>query len=132
MEQLFASDKAKFQFGIQYIFIFPPTNNSQRTIMFTSEIGTFEIENTFVFRALPLGFLLLWVLTAGACSAESWAGCGGAGCLWIRVRAPSPAAPEPFATQVLGSGLLHCVNQMCRQLWSEFCVNPPFPAIQNI
>lgn len=71
MKQLPALDKTKFQFGIQYVFIFPPTNNRQKTMKFTSEIGTFEIENTFVFQALPLGLLLVWALTAGACSAES-------------------------------------------------------------
>lgn len=71
MKQLPVLDKAIFQFGIQYVFIFLPTNNRQKTIKFTSEIGTFEIENTFAFQALPLGFLLVWALTAGACSAES-------------------------------------------------------------
>lgn len=66
MKHLSASDKAKFQFGIQeheqYVFIFPPTYNKQKAIKFTSEISTFEIENTFVSQALPLGLPLVWAL----------------------------------------------------------------------
>jgi len=67
MKQLPALDKAKFQFDIQYIFVFPPTNNRQKTIEFTSEIGTFEIENicisgTAVRFPASVGFIFRYVL----------------------------------------------------------------------
>lgn len=75
MKHLSASDKAKYQFGIQkheqYVFIFPSTNNKQKAFKFTSETSTFEIENTFVSQALPLGLPLVGALNAGAHSADS-------------------------------------------------------------
>lgn len=64
MRQLFPSDNTKFQFVIQYVLIFPPTNNRQRTIKFTFEVGSFEIENTFLFQAVLLWLLLVCAPTA--------------------------------------------------------------------
>lgn len=112
MKHLSASDKAKLQFGIQeheqYVFIFPPTYNKQKAIKFTSEISTFEIENTFVSQALPLGLLLVWAL--------------------MQVHTLKTAQHHSFVCRLLwwdaaicstgaGSALLLGVHQMCHECW---------------